>query len=97
MSDLGAYFCVVAGVVVAVILPSMKAYIGEEFPQVAGPRIPPWVKRYIVLGVFGLIVGGLSLAIWKSMNRTEELSWFTAFLLGFGWESALEKFWRPKP
>jgi hypothetical protein len=97
MSDFTAYFYVVCGVVVAVILPVLMAYVRKEFPPIAGVTIPPWLKRYAALLVFSAIVSVVSLAIWRSQNPAGELHWFTAFLLGFGWESALEKFAHPKP
>ncbi|MBZ0229659.1 MAG: hypothetical protein K8F58_14565 [Bauldia sp.] len=97
MSDFQAYIWAAAGVIVAVILPVLSAYIRQEFPPVAGVTIPPWLKRYAALFVFSLIVAGVSLAIWRSQNPEGQLQWFTAFLVGFGWESAIEKFGRPKP
>jgi hypothetical protein len=42
-----------------------------------------------------MIVALVSLAIWKGQNPTAQLNWFTAFLIGFGWESAIEKFLNP--
>ncbi|HEY2955744.1 MAG TPA: hypothetical protein VGK89_10900 [Candidatus Eisenbacteria bacterium] len=59
--------------------------------------IPPWVRRYLLLLLFSSIVALVSLAIWRGQNPQGAIPWFTAFLVGFGWESALEKFFRPKP
>jgi hypothetical protein len=97
MSDLIAYLFVVSGVAVAVLMPVLAAKIRKEFPPTGAIGLPPWLKRYLLLLVFSLIVGVASLAIWKSLNPHGELPWFTAFLVGFGWESALEKFLHPKP
>jgi hypothetical protein len=97
MSDLTAYLFVVLGVFVAVLLPVLSAYIRKEFPATGAIGLPPWLKRYLLLFVFSLVVGLVSLAIWKSLNPQGELHWFTALLIGFGWESALEKFLHPKP
>jgi hypothetical protein len=97
MSDFTAYWFVVLGVIVAVLLPVLSALIRKEFPSTAAVGIPPWLKRYALLFFFSLVVGLLSLAIWKSQNPQGELHWFTALLIGFAWESALEKFLRPKP
>jgi hypothetical protein len=97
MSDLAAYMYIVLGVLVAVLLPVLSAYIRAEFPSIEGVGLPPWLKRYLLLFVFSLIVAVVSLALWESQNPTTELHWFTAFLIGFGWESALEKFLHPKP
>lgn len=99
MSDPIAYLWIFVGVVVAVVLPVLWAYISKEFAVLEGFRaraaFPPWLKRYILLFVFSAIVALASFAIWRSANPTGQLSWFTAFLVGFGWESALEKFLRP--
>jgi hypothetical protein len=97
MSDLVAYVWVVAGVIVAVVLPVLAAYIRKEFPPTAAIGMPPWLKRYLLLFVFSVIVALVSLAIWRGQNPDGHLHWFTAFTIGFGWESALEKFLHPKP
>jgi hypothetical protein len=98
MSELGAYVWVVAGVVVAVVLPVLSAYIRKEFPaRMGGGLLPPWVVRYLLLLLFGLIAGGAAFAVWRASNPDTALHWFTAFLIGFGAESALEKFLHPKP
>ena len=95
MSDLAAYMWVVLGVIVAVILPVLAAYIKKQFPTLE-TGLPPWLKRYLALLIFSMIVALVSLAIWKGQNPTAQLSWFTAFLIGFGWESAIEKFLGPR-
>src|SRR5690242_5599174 len=97
MSDFQAYLFVVLGVAAAVLMPVLSALIRSEFPPTGAGALPPWVKRYLALFVFSLVVGLVSLAIWRSVNPQGELHWFTALLIGFGWESALEKFLHPKP
>jgi hypothetical protein len=97
MSDLDTYLWVSFGVAVAVLFPVLAALIRKEFPRVAGVAIPPWVKRYLILLAFSLITGVIALAIWKSQNPTVNPAWYTAFLIGFAWESAIEKFARPTP
>lgn len=97
MSDLQAYLFVVLGVVVAVLMPVLSARIRKEFPPTGAIGVPPWLKRYLLLFFFGLVVGVVSLAIWKSQNPQGVLHWFTALLIGFGSESALEKFLHPIP
>jgi hypothetical protein len=94
LSDLGAYMWVVLGVIVAVILPVLAAYIKKQFPTTKAD-LPPWLKRYGALLIFSMIVALVSLAIWKGQNPTTHPTWFTAFLIGFGWESAIEKFLNP--
>jgi len=95
MSDIFAFVWVAVGASVAVIFPVLRAYVKEEFPKTADVGIPPWLKRYIGLFAFSLITALICLALWKSQYPTNELHWFTAFLLGFGWESAVEKIGRP--
>jgi hypothetical protein len=97
VSDFVAYIYVVLGVLVAVVLPILVDYIKKQFPKYETAGIPPWLKRYLFLFVFSLIVGVVSLALWKTQHPTDQLHWFTAFIVGFSWESALEKFLRPTP
>jgi len=97
MNDLKAYGFVVLGVAVAVLLPILAAYVRREFPPTGTTGVPPWLKRYGVLLVFSLVVGLVSLAIWKSQNPQVVPHWFTSLLIGFGWESALEKLFHPRP
>src|SRR5262249_39936829 len=97
MGDLVAYLFVVLGVFVAVILPVVTAFVRKEFPPVADVTVPPWLRRYGALLLLSLIAGIVSLAIYRNANPAGELSWFNAFLLGFGWESLIEKVGRPKP
>jgi branched-subunit amino acid transport protein len=99
MSDPLAYVWIVVGVIVAVLLPILADYIRRTFPPSAAESvgIPPWLKRYLLLFVFSLVVALVSLALWKTQHPSDSLQWFTAFMIGFGWESALEKFMRPTP
>jgi hypothetical protein len=94
-SEIYAYLWITAGVVVAVIFPVLRALVTQEFGTAQGPGLPPWVKRYLILFGFSLVTALICLAIWDSQNPTGTLAWYTAFLLGFGWESAVEKFLRP--
>jgi hypothetical protein len=71
--------------------------VRKEFHGVAGVTIPPWLWTYLKLLVFSVIAALACLAIWRASNPTTELHWFTAFLIGFGFESTLEKLFRPKP
>src|SRR5262245_50519704 len=97
MSDVAAYVWVVIGVIVAVVLPMLSAKIRKEFPAVAGVTVPPWVRRYGLLLIFSLVAAVACLAIWRAANPSTELHWFTAFLIGFAFESTLEKFLHPIP
>jgi hypothetical protein len=96
MTDSNSFVWVALGVLVAVVLPVLAAYIRKEFPPIAETKlIPPWLMRYVVLFVFCLIVAIAALALWKNQHPSGTLTWSTAFLIGFGWESAVEKFFRP--
>jgi hypothetical protein len=97
MTDITAYLWVTAGVICAVLLPMLSAQIRREFPPVAGVTVPPWIRRYLLLLIFSLIAALACLAIWRSGNPNTEIHWFTAFLIGFGFESAFEKFFHPTP
>lgn len=96
MNDLWAYLFVAAGVAAAVLLPFLAEKVRKEFPPTAGIGIPLWAKRFLLLFAFSLVTALVALAIWRAQNPGGELHWFTAFLIGFGWESAVEKFLRPK-
>ncbi len=91
------YLCVVAGVIAAVLLPFLAELVRREFPPTAGPLIPPWVRSFCLLAIFSMLTALIALAIWRSQNPTGDLQWYTAVLIGFGWESAVEKFLRPRP
>jgi hypothetical protein len=88
--DWQAFPYVVAGVIVAVVLPVIMGFIRREFPPTAGAT-PPWVKKYGGLLLFALLTGLVVLAAYRSQHPTGAIPWFTAFLLGFAWESTLEK------
>jgi hypothetical protein len=101
MNDFIAYLWIALGVVIAVVLPVMIAHLKKEFPQEETFKapdtksLPPWLKKYLYLGAFSLIVALVSLAIWKNSNPNTQLVWYSAFVIGFAWESAVEKFFRP--
>lgn len=90
-----AYLWITAGVIVAVIFPVLRALVTREFGTTQGDGLPPWAKRYLILFGFSLVTALICLAIWDAQNTTGTLAWYTAFLLGFGWESTVEKFFRP--
>lgn len=92
-----AFLWTMLGVICAVLLPFLANLIRQEFPPTAALGIPPWVKRYLLLLVFSAVVALVSVIVWESQHPGEALDRVTAFLLGFGWESAVEKFGRPKP
>lgn len=92
MEDVSTFLVIAVGVLVGVVQPALAGYMRKEFPPAtAGSGIPSWVKRYLGLFVFCLLTGLLVFAIWKSANPEARLAWFTAFLLGYGYESFIEK------
>jgi hypothetical protein len=92
MNDLQMFWWVATGVAIAVVLPVLIGMIRQDFPATKAIGLPPWAKKYGVLLIFSLITALPCLAIWKTTNPKATLEWYTAFLLGFSWESGLEKF-----
>jgi hypothetical protein len=97
MNDFCPFGWVACGVVVAVIFPVVSGFVRQQFKASAAIGIPPWMKKYAALLLFSLITALICLAIWRSTHPHDALPWFTAFLLGFGWESAIEKFQKKYP
>jgi uncharacterized membrane protein YoaK (UPF0700 family) len=95
MSDWQAYVFIWVGVILGVVLPALAAYMREYFPAVAG--FPPWIKRYLLLLLFGLGAATILLAIWKSQHQGPMPDWYTAILVGFSWQSTIEAVAKPKP
>ena len=94
-ADVQSYFWIALGVLVAVVFPILRAYVTNEYGKIAGPGIPVWLKTYLGLFAFCLVTALICLAGWKSQNPDASLAWFQAFLMGFAWESAVEKIGRP--
>jgi hypothetical protein len=92
MNDATMYGWVSLGVLIAVIFPVLSGFIRKEFPPTAAVGLPPWLKKYGALLIFSLVAALICLAIWKAGNPDKGIEWFTAFLLGFAWESTIEKF-----
>jgi len=97
MSDWVSYRWVTCGVIVAVIFPVLSGFVRQEFKASAAIGLPPWVKKYGALLLLSLITAVICLAGWRSTHPNDALPWFTAFLLGFGWESAIEKLQKKAP
>ena len=94
--DLGVFLWTVAGVLAAVLFPILAAAVKREFPaRVVGSGMPPWVRKYAILFIYAALASLAGLAIWISQNPDEKIPWFTAFLIGFGAEAAIEKFLNP--
>jgi hypothetical protein len=95
--DATTYLMVVLGVAVSVVLPVLVGLVRQEFPSTAGIGLPLWVRKYTILLVFSALTGLVVLAFYASSNPTVRLGWDGAFLLGFGWESAIEKLTKKSP
>lgn len=94
--DLRTLLWTIVGVITAVLLPVLAATVTGDFSAAsAGPGIPPWIRKAATLLLFAVLAGLVSLAIYQSNNPDKPLPWFTAFLVGFGWEAAIEKFLGP--
>lgn len=96
--DLGAFIWTVLGVLAAVLLPILVAAVRKTFPKsLVDGGVPPWVKAYALLFVFSVVAATISLAAWYSAQPgpDPEIKWYTAFLIGFGWEAAIEKLINP--
>lgn len=91
MNDLSAYAWISLGVLIAVVFPIISGFVHKQFPPDAAPGMPLWLKRYGGLFLFCLVTALICLAGWKATHHDAGLEWFTAFLLGFGWESTVEK------
>jgi hypothetical protein len=75
-----------------VLLPVLKGIVQGQFGTSKGEAIlPPWARKYLALLAFGALAALAVLAVWKSQNPSAQLEWYTAFLLGFTSEAALEK------
>lgn len=94
-----AYLGICLGVILAVVYPVLRGVITKAFPgPTASPGfVPPWLKKYLALGALSLIAGLLVLAIWAQANPGVVPSFLTAVLLGFAWESTVEKVIRTPP
>jgi hypothetical protein len=91
MTDGQSYLWASFGVFIAVVLPVLVGFIRKQFPP-ERETLPPWVKKYAGLLLFSLVTALPALAIWKTQHPDEQLHWYGAFVVGFGWESAIEKF-----
>lgn len=92
MSDIVPLFGVALGVLVAVLYPVIKGYVQKEFVATAAPEFfPPWAKKYLALGIFCLLTGLIILAGYRAVNPDTQVSFWMALVMGFGWESSVEK------
>jgi predicted lysophospholipase L1 biosynthesis ABC-type transport system permease subunit len=91
MDDVGAFFGIALGVLIAVIFPVLKGYVLGQFGPTAAPGLPPWVKKYGALFLFSLVTALIVLAVFRNVKPDTEISFWFALLLGFGYEASIEK------
>jgi hypothetical protein len=97
MTDLQAYGLVCLGIITAVVFPVLASAVRKYFPKgqsIAG--LPDWFAKYLLLGVFGLVTGVAVFAIFKQAHPGPVTTWYGPYLAGFGWESTLDAFFRPR-
>jgi hypothetical protein len=96
MGDVAAFFGIALGVLIAVVYPIVKGYVQDVYGATAAPGLPPWVKKYAILLVFCLLTALVVLAVYRSTEPDTEIGFWVALVMGFGWESSVEKiFTRP--
>jgi hypothetical protein len=86
---------VIAGVLAAVLLPVLGEAVREGTGAASSlVAMPGWLRKALIFAAFGIVAGIASLAVWMSQqpDPPPEIKWQTAFLVGFGYEAALEKF-----
>lgn len=89
--DVGLFLWVAIGVVVSVVLPVLTGIIRRDFPATQAVGMPPWVGTYGRLLVFSLLTALVVVAAFRATSPSVDVPWFTAFLLGYGWEATVEK------
>lgn len=89
MSDFAAYFYIGLGVLVAVLYPVIVGAWKRQFGITKG--VPPWLIKYAVLLVFCAFTAFIVLVVYRASHPDTELHFYTAVMLGFGWESSVEK------
>jgi hypothetical protein len=93
--DWKAFGIIALGVIAGVIFPVLAAAVRRYFPPVAG-GIPPWLKRYAVLLLFGIVSAAILSAIWEAQHQGPMVDWFTAFLWGYSGQSTIDALARPR-
>jgi len=91
MNDILSFIGIALGVLVAVVYPILKGYIQKQFPPLAAPGFPPWVKKYAALTIFCLLTALIVLAVYRAANPDTHITFWVALVMGFGWESSVEK------
>ncbi len=93
------YFSLAGGVATSILLPVLVRSVQAEFraavPATRGgsalPRILaaawPYMRKYLILGVFSLLTGVLLAAAVGDAIST----WQAAFVTGYAWDSTIQK------
>jgi hypothetical protein len=88
MGDLSAFFGIALGVVISVVLPPLSAYVKKMFRPTAASID---LQKYLVLGIFSLVVALLVLAGYRLTNPSTTINFYLAIVIGYTWESTVEK------
>lgn len=91
---IGNVLAVALGIAISIVFPVLLGYIRRDFVVTAG-RLPPWVPKYARLAAFSFVTAVLVLAVYDSKSTKTHLTFSAALLLGFGWQSTVEKLVRP--
>ncbi|MEU4289324.1 hypothetical protein AB0E63_13975 [Kribbella sp. NPDC026596] len=91
MGDVGAFLGIALGVLIAVVFPVLKGFVQGQFGAIAAPGLPPWAKKYAGLFAFCLVSALIVLAVFKAAKPDAEISFWVALVMGFGYESIVEK------
>jgi hypothetical protein len=78
-------------VLVGVLHPVLLGFVRNQFPPTASGGFRHGSRSTAGLFLFCLVTALIVLALWKNANPEASLAWYAAFLLGYGWESFVEK------
>ena len=91
MNDVFAFFCIVAGILLSVVVPVAVKTIR---PKTAAEEQENWfwdiVWPYLKYALASLVVGFLTLVIVKQ-NGGQFTSWPQALMVGYLWDSTIQK------
>ncbi|HAR45562.1 MAG: hypothetical protein A2X56_08630 [Nitrospirae bacterium GWC2_57_13] len=93
MSVIETYLFCTMGIVISVVLPILSQSVPRPKPDAMGislarPKLWILAKPYVVIGIFSLLVGILVVA--SAADTIKD--WRLAVLLGYSWDSTLQKF-----
>jgi len=91
MGDWSAFVGIALGVLIAVVYPLLKGYIQNVYGPTAAPGLPPWIVKYAALFAFCLLSALIVLAVFRAAKPDTPISFWVALVMGFGYESSVEK------